>query len=124
MTDISNTDDVIDSRDVDSRIEEIKEEIAAGREDDPDFTDLENKLRSLTALRDDVGSGEWRYGLTLINEDYFEEYCQQMVEDIGDLPSDLPSYLANSIDWGKVARQLRQDYFSVDYNGNTYLYRG
>ncbi len=45
----------------------------------------------------------------------------KLLEDIGDLPSDLPSYI--EIDWDKTADNLRVDYSEVEYQGTTYLVR-
>jgi len=80
------------------------------------------EVREINDLENEVGS-EWEYGVTLIEEDDFEDYCQELVEDIGDLPRDLPSYISNNIDWSGVADNLRQDYSEVEFRGTTYLYR-
>lgn len=58
---------------------------------------------------------------SLIHENYFMEYCQEMLEDCGDLPKDLPSYIV--IDWERTAENLRHDYTSIDYDGETYYVR-
>jgi hypothetical protein len=81
------------------------------------------ELRVLKALADEASqyAADWRHGATLIHEDYFTEYCEQMVEDIGDLPREIPSYLV--IDWEATANNLRQDYTSVDFDGEKYLVR-
>ena len=83
--------------------------------------DEQEELKALRNLRDEVG-GEWRYGVTLIPENEFEDYCRELVEDIGDLPKGVPGYIV--IDWEATANNLRVDYSSVDYNGESYLYRG
>lgn len=79
-------------------------------------------ITDIEKLEDEVGS-EWNYGVTLIEEDDFEDYCKELVEDIGDLPSDLPSYIIDNIDWGGVANDLRVDYTEIVYQNNTYLFR-
>lgn len=66
---------------------------------------------------------DFLYGETVINEDYFEEYCKQFVEDIGYLPDNLPAFIENNIDWEGVADDLRVDYTEIEYNGNNYLVR-
>lgn len=85
--------------------------------------DNQEELKNLKALEDGINSSEWRHGLTLIRETYFADYCREMCEDIGDIPKNLPSYIENAIDWDKVARQLKQDYSTVEYDGVTYYYR-
>lgn len=77
----------------------------------------------LDFVSDEISSSEWDYGLQLIDEDGFQEYCEDLVSDIGDLPKDLPSYISNNIDWSGVADDLRQDYSEVKFRGTTYLYR-
>jgi hypothetical protein len=101
----------------DIRFEE--EEIESWKEDW--FTELE-VIEAINDLENSVGS-EWSYGVTLINEDDFEDYCKELIEEIGDLPSDLPSYISNNIDWSGVADDLRVDYAEVDFRGETYLFR-
>ena len=143
--DISNSDDVIDSRDVIARIEALESElqgeweVAVGESDESrtfdqwlakvaeddahDQQDDAKELKSLKAMADEADgyASDWKHGEALIRETYFTEYCQQLVEDIGDLPKDVPSYL--EIDWEKTARNLRVDYTEVDYDGVTYLIR-
>lgn len=59
----------------------------------------------------------------LIAEDYFTAYSKQLCEDLGDLPSDLPWYISNHIDWDGVAESLKVDYSTVTLDGETYLHR-
>lgn len=153
----STSDQVIDSRDVIERIEELEgerealtEAVASAQEavdgqekaDDVDETTQEEtleeaeaallewtegdegqELKALLALQDEAEgyAGDWKYGATLIREDYFPDYCQELVSDIGDLPKDIPGYLV--IDWDKTADNLRVDYTEVNFDGTTYLVR-
>ena len=77
------------------------------------------ELEELEALSEEVS--EWTSGNQLIPEDDFEDYCQELCEDIGDIPRDLPSYIV--IDWEATARNLKADYSEIEYQGTTYLYR-
>lgn len=86
----------------------------------------ENEIREvkeINDLEDEISSGGWDYGLQLIDEDDFQDYCEELVLDIGDLPKDLPSYISNNIDWEGVAEDLKVDYSEVTFRGTTYLYR-
>lgn len=88
-----------------------------------DAEDEGQELKALLALQDEAegyASG-WKYGAELIREDYFTDYCQELVIDIGDLPKDIPDYLV--IDWDKTADNLKADYKEVDFDGATYLVR-
>lgn len=78
----------------------------------------------LAVLCGNGGDEQWRgdwYPVKLIRDTYFVEAMQDMVSDIGDLPRDIPAYLA--IDWEKTADNLRVDYTSVDYDGVEYCFR-
>lgn len=101
----------------DIRFEE--EEIQSWKED---FEDGLKEIEEIDSIEDELGR-EFDYGVTLIDVDDFEDYCEELVSDIGDLPKDLPSYIANNIDWEGVAEYLKQDYTEVEYKGNSYLGR-
>lgn len=185
--DISNSDDVIDSRDVIARITELEDEFESAHDsdvvariealeeelkttheaeleddkgvegvlvevdfdkwlessDNPDAIELHElkaladfdtwlaqnedddaqELKALKALADEADGycDEWNDGATLIRESHFEDYCEQLYEDIGDLPKNIPSYIV--IDWAATAHNLRADYTKVDYDGISYLVR-
>lgn len=84
-------------------------------------TELE-VIEAINELENSVGS-EWSCGVTLIDEDDFQDYCEELVSDIGDLPKDLPSYISNNIDWEGVAEDLKVGYSEATFRGTTYLYR-
>lgn len=89
----------------------------------------EDEAKELLALRDLVdelegmgGDHQWRgdwYPATLIRESYFESYMDEMLENCGDIPKNMPSYLSITVDY--VA--LQQDYSSVEVDGVTYWCR-
>jgi hypothetical protein len=58
---------------------------------------------------------------TLYAARFFVEAMKEYVEDIGDLPSELPSYIV--IDWEATAAGLREGYSTVYLDGNEYLIR-
>lgn len=118
-----NSDDVIDSRDVIARIEELEGEIGAEGFEDVNGGEIKDELAALKAFAKEAEdyAPDWQYGATLIRDSFFVEYCRDLVADIGDLPRDLPGYLA--IDWEKTADNLRVDYTSVEFDGVTYWVR-
>ena len=142
---IENSQDVIDSRDVIQRIEELQAEKLDLEETLDDavksFAEVEEKeeaaealtewledygdeLKTLEDLADEAGSSpDWPHGEALIRESYFTEYCEELCKDIGDIPNELPWYIANHIDWEGVAREIQQDYTQVDFDGVTYFIR-
>ena len=79
-------------------------------------------ITDIEKLEDEIGS-EWEYGVTLIEEDDFEEYCEEFVTDCGYISKDTPSLITNNIDWSGIADDMKQDYSEVVYNEITYLYR-
>lgn len=154
---ISNSNDIIDSRDVIDRIDELvdergdlesdvesaQEELDAATLEKPDIIhdDLiaaveaaqealanwidENgdELKALEDLASEgEGCGDWKHGETLIREEHFEDYAQQLAEDIGAVKGS-ESWPLNCIDWEKAARELRYVYSAVDFDGVTYLIR-
>ena len=95
-----------------------------------EFDELIEEITNLRALFDELkgngGDEQWHgdwYPLTLIDEDYFTEYCQELLADCGEIPSELPWYIERHIDWDGVASELKCDYSSVEFDGSTYYYR-
>ena len=93
--------------------------------DDDETEELETLEGLLSDLEgyggDEQWDGRW-YPVTLIRESYFQEYAQELAEDIGAIPKDA-SWPCTCIDWEQAARELRMDYSSVEYDGVTYWYR-
>lgn len=122
---ISNSDDIIDSRDVIARIEELETEIADAHDDSEanDVLDLKAELDALKELASEAEgyAPDWHHGATLIRDSYFVEAMEELCKDIGDMPREIPSYFV--IDWEATARNLQVDYTSVDFDGVTYWVR-
>ena len=134
MMEISNSQDIIDSREVIARIETLKSYRDALQDDVGDSNEKlasaalkglaewqqseeGDELRVLEALAlEGESSIDWLHGETLIHSDYFTEYAEQMACDIGAV-SGTNSWPANCIDWDYAAEQLQQDYGTVDFDG-------
>ena len=125
MSKFSKQDNVIDSREIIERIEELREELdetptPAGKDE------LYAELRALEELDSDGRntSAEWEHGVTLINDSYFVEYAQELAEDIGAIgrggDTSWPMYC---IDWDWAARELQHDYWPVEFDGQTFWFR-
>ena len=120
----TNMDNVIDSRDVIERIEELEAEIEIETEDEgePDPDGVE-ELAILKALADEgEGSPDWPHGETLIRDSYFEEYAQELAEDCCDM-LDTNQWPLHCIDWEQAARELQLDYISIEFDGVDYWIR-
>ncbi len=120
----SNTDSIIDSRDVIERIEELQAEEIDFDSDKGHwgYSDEAAELATLEALLDDCDSSEFPHGLTLIADHYFEDYARELADDIGAINSDA-GWPNNCIDWERAARELQQGYTSVEFDGATYWFR-
>lgn len=141
---IDNTEDIIDSRDIIERISEMELEATSRWEEATEFPEGEGpsygelaavdhaawleedaeEYRALKALEEQAeGYSDWIHGATLIRDDYFQEYAEQLAEDIhGDGIRDA-SWPFCCIDWEKAATELQMDYTSIDFDGVTYWVR-
>ena len=115
--DISNSDDVIDSRDVIERIGELE---GQDELDDEEKAELA-VLKSLQGEAEGY-SEDWRYGSTLIRDSYFREYAMEFADEIGAIPANA-SWPLTCIDWGQAARELQMDYTAVNFGGVRYWVR-
>lgn len=148
MADFTSSDDIINVSDITDRVEELRSErdelesaIEEANEDSTDKVpfhaaqkalaewddgDEGKELAQLEELLSDMcgygGDHQWEgnwYPATLINEDYFEKYMDEMLEDIGAIPKNIPEYLTITVDYDA----LKQDYSEVEFDGNTFYYR-
>jgi hypothetical protein len=139
--------DIIDVRDVIARVEELREELESLKsdaefheendgkqshraalakldawptsEEGEELAKLEELLSELCGYGgDEQWEGNW-YPVTLLNEDYFEEAMDNDMEELGYIPKNLPPFLTITVDYDV----LKQDYSSVEFEGNTYYYR-
>lgn len=142
---ISNSDDIIDSRNVIARIEELERDLSdatqneAGEwssshefEGETRVIDLTEEAAELAALKllaaEGEGSPDWHHGETLIHDDYFTEYTKELIADCYEMPKDFESgnwpWCHFTFDYEAAARDLKVDYFTVDFDGVTYWIRG
>ncbi len=168
--DVNNSQDIIDSRDVIARIEELEGEFdnlisdiveAREAEEGEDYAEdlhdafvalaawlevdvqkIENEalnfeclsafmetgeayeLKVLKALADEgEGSPDWHYGETLIRDSYFTEYARELASDLYGKEIDDAKWPFDHIGWDSAADALKQDYMSIDFDGETYWIR-
>ncbi len=129
MPDISNTADIIDSRDVIARIEQlesdresVEEEGKRGRLKEWD-DEYGAELAALKALADEAEgyAPDWHHGAALIRDSYFTTYAQDVADDLGVCNG--TEWPLTCIDWDQAARELQMDYTAVDFDGVTYWIR-
>lgn len=133
---IMNDADVIDSRDVIARIEEL-EEAACTRADRGVECGARRigvgascglgvaercELMLLRQVARDASdyADDWLYGVQLIRDSYFQEFAQVLANDCYEIPGEWPF---RCIDWEQVARELQLDYYEVVFDGVTYWIR-
>lgn len=137
MTDLNNMRDVIDSRDVIARIEELQDErtyLTEQLDEDSEAADiptieseieqLDEELAPLLVLAEEAEgyAADWQYGEQLIRDTYFQEYARELADDIGALEN-ANSWPLTCIDWDQAARDLQMDYTAVEFDGITYWIR-
>lgn len=145
MSDYSFTDDMLNVRDLIERYEELESERDSFFEDrdlpDSERGNAENpiweeweksdeakEMNQLQDILDELkgcgGDEQWQgdwYPVTLINSDYFTEYTEELLEDCGYIPKDLPWWIV--LDMEKTADNVKQDYTTIDIDDETFYYR-
>jgi len=120
-TTLDLTADIIDVRDLIERYEELENE----SDGLPNAEERYQLSCILSDLKGEGGDEQWRgdwYPLTLIRESYFQDYAQELAEDIGAVNREA-TWPNNCIDWEQAARELRMDYTSTQIDGVTYFFR-
>jgi len=104
--------------------DEIEEHEAVIANAEAEISELEAEFQPLVALAEEAKnySPDWKYGVALIADDYFEDYAYELAGDIGAVNSEM-SWPCDCIDWSKAADALKMDYTSVNYDGKTYWIR-
>ena len=117
----SNTDDLIDGRDIldliDGRdILDLIDSAEAGE-------DLDGvNVAPLLSLFNDIGKDRDSMEEVFIRDTHFQDYAQELAEDLG-LTPEASEWPARCIDWEQAARELQQDYSAVELGGMTYWVR-
>ena len=81
--------------------------------------DEQKELEELENMESEIP--EWQHGETLIPEDDWVEYCEELCTDLGYISQDFPWWI--EIDWKATAENIKVDYSEIEYQGTTYLYR-
>ena len=118
---IDFTADIIDVREMIDRYEELKEELESDSDFAIEFEIIHAFLEELKGCGgDEQWKGDW-YPSHLIRDSYFPDYARDMLEDCGEIPRDIPYYIA--IDWEATAENILVDYSYIDIQDATYYYR-
>lgn len=118
MTEVNYNAYTFDTRDLVDRYAELRQEEDLKVEEREELAALDKVLKEVREYAGDLPED----GVTLVRADYFVEFCRILVSDwCGEIPPNFPSYI--KIDWEETAENLRVDYMSVEFLGNTYWYR-
>jgi hypothetical protein len=112
--------DIIDLRDVLGKYTEILCRAEVDKEEwEFDYlAEVDNLKRQLFCELDRYAENE----PILILDIYFEQYAQEMAEDIGAIDK-AAEWPCTCIDWTEAAEQLKQDFVEFDFGGHTYFGR-
>lgn len=131
---IDNYEDVLDSRDIVARVEQLQAirepgPVPDGVLEDEDYaTDQDSLFAELATLENLIrdinyySGDDAEDGVTLIRDSYFTSYAIELAEDLGAVPEEY-TWPTSCIDWEKAARELQMDYTPVEFNGVTYWVR-
>lgn len=128
---VSNSDDIIDSRDVIAELEHLRETFEDLQVDENGFDDAANdyseelaKLAILEALNaEGEGFSDWEYGATMVRDSYFQNYAESLAEETGMYDINVQEWPLNCIDWEKAAEELQTDYSCISFDGVEYWIR-
>ena len=119
---ITSDSDIIDSREINERIEYLAGLID---DDDPDMIDDDERaeLALLLDLRE-AGSTleDWEHGVTLVRDSYFTTYAEELADELGLIDREA-RWPANHIDWESAAEELQHDYTSLTFDEVDYWAR-
>lgn len=84
------------------------------------------KINEIDVLEEEINAysdENFKYGVTLIPINDFENYCEEFVNDCGYITKDTPNLITSNINWAGVANDMKYDYTEVEFRSNTYLFR-
>ena len=67
-------------------------------------------------------AADFMYGETVISDDYFVAYAEELADEIGAINKDA-GWPNSFIDWNAAADALKQDYNSFEFEGRTWWVR-
>lgn len=103
-----------DSREVEERMTELKEEEEPTEED-------KEELKELEALKEECEGYGWEHGITFIRYSYWQEYAEELFDEC--YIHSVPEFAKNYIDYKKFAENLEMDYNLVTFRGIDFWYR-
>lgn len=148
MSTVQIGDNIIDSRDIESRISELRDELAGTPFADSVYSaedlkrifeetpaewfhcidnldaDSVEELIALVDFKEEAESAtrEWLDGATFIHDSHFKDYARNLADDIGAINGDA-GWPTNCIDWDAAVRELKADYTTIEVDSEVYYVR-
>lgn len=114
MYDINYLADTLNPNDLLKRLEYLENQLAENEDEFFEYDELEELQENDGTLKELA-----KNGTVLINADYFEEYIQDYLKEIGAL-SGIPEYIV--IDWESTANDILNDYSEIGLDGEWFYY--
>lgn len=83
---------------------------------------LNSIVAEVKRIEAEMGAETFSEDDELIRENCFQEYAEQLAEDLGAIDGDA-KWPMSCIDWPRAARELQHDYSAIQIAGATYFFR-
>jgi len=138
MSTFDLSDNVIYTSDLKARIDELESiRSYADEANDPDsgmdaeereehwdaWEEVKEEHTMLSEFWDEYSTSDWEYGETLVNENYFTEYAEELAGDLYGSQITNAAWPFNTIDWDEAGEALKMDYTAVELDGTTFYVR-
>lgn len=114
------------NNEVDTLTQELADANVSIGEWENDYLDEFEMLMNIINQGED--SPDWSYGETLIHENYFTDYTEELVNDCYEMPKEFNEgkwpWNHMTMDWESAAYEAKADYLTIEANGETYYIRG
>ena len=125
LYDIENEEDYFDKEnDIYNKLEEISDKENEIQECEFEYNRYAEELEELGALKEEISNNSdegFEYGIQLIHENYIDDYLDELLDECGYIPKDLPYWV--KIDWQATYDHMKEDYNEIELNGNTFYVR-
>ena len=122
-----STDDHLDSRYIQERIDYLEYIIANNPDEMADkvVEEWQEEIVKLDELKEqyvnDYGESSWEFGAQFHRVDDFENYARELADDIGAISDEVANgWPTRHIDWAAAADDLANDYSEVTFDGVDY----
>ena len=115
---------------IEEKLHELHEAIEEAQEALNQFNQSFDK-DELDTLTEVISQGEdspdWSYGETLIRDEYFQTYIEDLINDCYELPKEMNSgywpYRHLEFDYVSAADEAKMDYMEIEVDAHTYFLR-